>query len=543
VLIGADVEVSNFIVGTSCRGDTCAEASRMLLNEIRGFPLHHRACPDYNSPASSPYGGRRQDDDGCTGDRQAATGGNPHDMGRTWLPAGTCYYIDMNHLELCIAETRGAKGFVAAWHAAMRVAEGARRTAAARLPASQKLMVLFNNSDGLGNSFGSHLNFLISRSAWDDIFQRKSLFLPFLASFQVASMIITGQGKVGAENGACGEYPLAYQISQRADFLESLRGPQTTYRRPIVNARDESLCGFYRDPSRSAPANRMARLHVISYDSNLCHTACLLKVGMMQIVLAMLQRGCVRADLILDDPVTAAVQISHDPGLEARARTVCGERLTAAELLRRFFDQAQSLVASGGCEGIVPDAGEILRLWDDTLVRLENRDFEALESRLDWVLKKTLIEQAIARHPGMTWASPRARLLDQVYSSSNTAEGLYWACERDGRVERLVSPADVERAVHSPPADTRAWTRGQLLERAGPAAEHVDWDVISFRTSGNGYFGRYRTVDLSDPTAFTRAETEGIFNDAASLEELLDRLTLLARGAGCSGEGIATQGG
>ncbi len=36
----------------------------------------------------------------------------------------------------------------------------------------QKAYVLANNSDGLGHSYGSHLNFLISRTAWENLFRR-----------------------------------------------------------------------------------------------------------------------------------------------------------------------------------------------------------------------------------------------------------------------------------------------------------------------------------------------------------------------------------
>ena len=69
--------------------------------------------------------------------------------------------------------------------------------------------------------------------------------------------------------------------------METLVGDQTTYRRPVVNSRDEALCG--RSATPVAIANQMARLHVIFFDNTLCHVASLLKVGMMQIILAMIE--------------------------------------------------------------------------------------------------------------------------------------------------------------------------------------------------------------------------------------------------------------
>ena len=157
-----------------------------------------------------------------------------------------------------------------------------------KLPAGQSIQVQINNSDGLSNSYGGHFNCLITRAARADIFARKLHYLLFLATFQVSSIVITGQGKVGSENGAP---PVAYQLSQRADFFETLCAEQTTYHRPIVNARDEALCG------RAAAQHRddLARLHCIFFDTTLCHVATLLRVGMMQIVLAMIESGQVES--------------------------------------------------------------------------------------------------------------------------------------------------------------------------------------------------------------------------------------------------------
>ena len=129
-----------------------------------------------------------------------------------------------------------------------------------------------NNSDGQGNSYGSHLNFLISRRTFDNIFWRKAHYLQFLASLQISSILLTGQGKVGSENG---RPSTPFQLSQRADFFETLQGMQTTFNRPIVNARDESLCGRQGAYDPTAPA----RLHVIFFDSALAHGSCLFRVG------------------------------------------------------------------------------------------------------------------------------------------------------------------------------------------------------------------------------------------------------------------------
>jgi proteasome accessory factor A len=198
----------------------------------------------------------------------------------------------------------------------LRIVRGLLAEANARRSDDSRIQVLANNSDGRDHAYGSHLNFLLTRTAWDNVFARKMHQLLWLAAFQTSSIVYTGAGKVGAENGAP---PVFFQLSQRADFFETLVGEQTTYRRPIVNSRDEPLCGV---GARAEDA--LARLHVIFFDNSLAFGTSLLKVGTMQILLAMLEAERINPQLILDDPVDAVVRWSHDP-----------TRRAAAPLLRR----------------------------------------------------------------------------------------------------------------------------------------------------------------------------------------------------------------
>src|SRR5439155_5153707 len=133
-----------------------------------------------------------------------------------------------------------------------------------------------NSSDGNGNSYGSHLNVLVTRRTFENLFERRLHYLVWLAGYQASSIVFAGQGKVGSENGAP---QVPFQLSQRADFFERLVGLQTTYARPIVNSRDEALCGTWARRERRPSAPALARLHVIFYDSSLALVSCLLKVG------------------------------------------------------------------------------------------------------------------------------------------------------------------------------------------------------------------------------------------------------------------------
>ena len=527
---GADMELGNFVLGLPSRDGTGDVASRLLLSQVEGIPQNGWTSSGWGF-AGRYRGGAAENllaDDADLDDLPSAGYGyNAQDWARKFLSSnGGCIYIDLTHLELCIPEVFSAFDHVAAWHAMLRIARQAQESVNAKLREGYRVEVLVNNSDGLGSSYGGHLNFLLARRAWDNIFTRKMHYMLYLASYQVSSIVFAGQGKVGAEHGAPA---VDYQLSQRADFFETMTGLQTTFRRPLVNSRDEPLCGIpaWNKVARldDEPGWDLARLHVIFYDNNLCHVACLLKVGVMQILLAMLETGRMNPNLILDDPLDAVVRFSHDPTLRAKARTASGKRVTAVELQLRFLEEAMKFHDRGGCEGIVPRAGEILALYADTLEKLHAGDLDALTGRIDWVLKQRALKQALDRHPGLEWNGPELKHIDHVYSSLDVAGGLYWAYESAGIVQRVVPPETIERFVHQPPDDTRAYTRARLLDLAGPErTHHVDWDSITLKEPTSSGWPLYRTLKLSHPLAMNRAETGHLFDSGATLDEVLEEL-------------------
>jgi proteasome accessory factor A len=523
-LCGGDIELGNFVLGHPAL-DTGAMASRALLAEIEGLPLA-RSVPytPYTGNWSSYSCGRSKTED--REDRDRVSGGwNPQDWGRKYLPTnGGCIYIDLDHLEICLPETLSAWDHAAAWHAMLRIARRAMEAANARLPEGRAIQVLVNNSDGHGHSYGSHLNFLVNRRTWNNIIRRKPHYLGWLASFQASSIVYTGQGKVGAENDAP-EIP--FQLSQRADYFETLVGTQTTFDRPIVNSREEHLCGA-RGWARDGDAP--ARLHVIFFDNTLAHLSCLLKVGVMQLALAMMEGERVNPALVLDDPLAALGTYSHDPTLESRARLASGGEVTAVELQFLFLEEAKRFAAEGGFDGVVPRAAEILYLWEDTLQRLRAADWMGLAPKLDWVMKLMILQRAMSQRPSLTWDSPEIRHLDQVYASLDPG-GLYWAYERSGFAERLVAEERIEHFCSEPPSDTRAWTRAMLLRTAPPDwVETVDWDSISFLVRDGGYWPSRRHVHMDNPLGMTEAEVAPLFAEQGRFSELLRAIETAGNG-------------
>jgi proteasome accessory factor A len=297
----------------------------------------------------------------------------------------------------------------------------------------------------------------------------------------------------------------------------------------MINSRNEPLCGTvpWGSLPKNDPTSHLARLHVIFYDNNLCHTASLLKVGVMQIILAMIEAGRMNPQLILDNPLQALGQWSRDPSLQSRARLVSGRNVTALELQLAFLDEARRFVQSGACADIVPSAAEIIELWDETLQLLRTRQYTALTRRLDWILKRAIMEQALQQTPSLTWTSPEIKHLDHLYSNLDPQDGLYWAYERSGLVDRLVSQARIQHFQEAAPPDTRAWTRALLLQLAHPDdVDLIDWDRIRFKFAqgDSPYSTRCRTLSLANPLTFTQAHIQSNLPESGTLDELLTAL-------------------
>jgi len=476
-ILGGDFELGNFILGgPACRDGTGRTASRALLACIDGVPACVRsASPERNGNTPVPLDG-----DG-SGPGIAAVTHTDIDWGRKFLPAnGGSIYIDLDHLECATPEVRSARDYVAAHHAMLRIARSAMHRANRALPAGERIVVLANNSDSKGHSYGSHFNVCMERRAWRDmVVSRLHPALFFLAAFQVSGIVITGAGKAGSERGPW----VPYQISARADFFETMVSHETSQRRPLVNARDESHCTPRRVSGRLQPT-QLARMHLILFDHSLSHVATYLKAGSVQLVLAMIESRRIDRRLMLRWPLEALYRWSRDPELGARARLADGRAVTAVELQLMFLERARAFVDRGECGDRVPEAHAILDLWADTLAQLESRDFDRLARRLDWVRKRMLLERALAASPRLDWTSPEITHLDQIWGSLDEAEGLYWACERGGAVERVCGDAEIDRFVNEPPPDTRAATRADLLRAFADDVEQVDWSHVRVRVAG-----------------------------------------------------------
>jgi proteasome accessory factor A len=414
------------------------------------------------------------------------------------LRNGGRLYIDGAHPEYSTPECTNARDLVCYEKAGERIFELCLASANLTLPERQRLFIYKNNSDGKGNSYGHHENYLIERRVpFDQIVKG-------LTPFLVTRQVFAGAGKVGAENGA---EPCDFQISQRADFFETVIGLDTMAKRPIINTRDEP----------HADEEKYRRLHVIVGDSNMAEMATYLKVGTTAIVLSMVEDGFIKRDLIMEDPVRAIKEISHDITCRRRVRLKRGKEFSAVEIQREYLDLALEYYQSRERS---PQIADLLEKWQYVLDKLAE-DPMMLHRELDWVIKHGLITSYISRK-GCSFDDQRVFMLDLQYHDLRRDKGLYFTLERQGFVERIVTDEQILMAMKTPPADTRAYFRGMCLQKYPDEVYGASWSSVVFDTGE----ATVKRVPMVDPLRGTQKLAAELLDRSSTAAELLENIAV-----------------
>ncbi len=364
------------------------------------------------------------------------------------------------------------------------------------LPEGHEVRLYKNNSDGKGNSYGAHENYLLARDLpFGDVIRYATTFL-------VTRQVFTGSGKVGAENG---RPSVDFQVTQRADFFEEEVGLETTLKRPIVNTRDEP----HGDPGK------YRRLHVIIGDANLSEVQTFLKLGSMALLLAALEDGALPEALELDDPVEACWKVSHDPTLSETLPLAEGGRATALELQFRYLEWIEKYVRSEMDE---PVWDRVLEVWRGVLEDLEAEPMRTAD-RLDWVAKYRLLE-GFRERDGLDWNAAKLKALDLQYHDVDPERGLYHRLVRRGAMQRLFTDEEILAAVGDPPERTRAYFRGRCVRDFPDSLIAANWDSLVFDI-GESHLKR---VPMMEPLRGDRDRVGPLLDSVADASELIEAL-------------------
>lgn len=462
-------------------------ASSSVINSYAGRRARIQWSPEEESPGRDARG---------YGPEGGMTGDNDAGMVNVVLTNGARLYVDHAHPEYstpeCFDPLEGALYDKAGEVIIARAAAGAQYL----VGIDERIIIHKNNSDGRGNSYGAHENYLLSRQ------------LPFadvvkhLSGFLVTRQIFTGSGKLGSENG---RPRVDYQISQRADFFEEEVGLETTLKRPIINTRDEP----HGDPSK------YRRLHVIIGDANLSEVQTLLKLGTTALLLAALEDGALPQPIQLARPVEATWKVSHDLTLHSPLPLADGSSATALELQWQYYEWMAKYVET---QETLPVYAQVLAEWESVLADLEI-DPNRTADRLDWTAKLSILN-AYHERDGLAWDMAKMRMMSFQYHDMDPSRGLYHKLVSSGRMRRLFTDAQVEEAITAPPARTRAYFRGECVGRYGTALVAANWDSLVFDVGAESY----KRVPMMEPLRGTREHVSQLLDESPDAATLLERL-------------------
>ena len=420
----------------------------------------------------------------------------------TVLTNGARYYVDHAHPEISTPECRNALEAVLFDRAGEEIIRSSMKLANDGLPDHSEIVIYKNNSDGKGNSYGCHENYLVSRQTpFTQIAQQ-------ITTHFVTRQIFCGAGKVGAEHrgiGGKGANQPAFQISQRADFFEEEIGLETTLKRPIVNTRDEPHC----DPTK------YRRLHVIAGDANMSEVATLLKLGTTSIVLAMIEDDAFPEHLTIKDPVHAIRQVSHDTSLSACIMMTDGRMLSALQVQIEILQAAQQYANRYGLEAVDASVGsDVLVRWAGVLDGLET-DPLLVANIVDWIAKKRIVDGFAQRH-NLQNDDARLKTIDLQYHDMRVDKCL---ALRAG-LDELCAKSDVMTAMINPPESTRAFFRGTVLQRWPNDVIAANWDSVVFDIPNQGL----KRIPMPEPLRGTRQIVGDVLASSRNPAELIENL-------------------
>ena len=88
-------------------------------------------------------------------------------------------------------------------------------------------------------------------------------------------------------------------------------------------------------------------------------------------------------------------------------------------------------------------------------------------------------------------------------------------------VERILSNDEIEYAIVNPPADTRAFFRGECIRRYGDSVFGVNWDSISFNLGEEPI----KRILMNEPLKGTKRHVEELLRQSPTVADLVRNLT------------------
>lgn len=364
---------------------------------------------------------------------------------------GARYYIDHNSaVEYATPECTSAKSAVAAELAGELIVTAA---VAEHLP---EMRVYKNLIGPTGHTAGHHENYGISSHVDRDRYNN------LLLGHLVSRLVFNGAGNLWVIERT-GE--TIYTIGQKTSSIEDAINGHTTQRKPIINTREENH-----------GSDKLPRLHITSGDANISQWAMWYTLVSTSAVLSLIERKVDISHLIPINPVRAIHRVSTDPTLTYQIETADGKHRTALDIQQELIALIDQHVL-GDTDN--PEFSELVEQGYQACADART-DINLLGDRVDWVVKKMLIEARRAQRP-LTVANLPAAIADQAIGMryGEIMDGFGVKLRESGALRQLVDKGFVHAYIKNPPNNTRAHPRGRFVRtstRTGAKNHTVQWD-------------------------------------------------------------------
>jgi proteasome accessory factor A len=247
-----------------------------------------------------------------------------------------------------------------------------------------------------------------------------------------------------------------------------------------------------------------------------------LKMGTTSLILSMIEERWFSdndIDLSIDGPVAALRAVSHDPSLRQTVTMKDGRTLTGLQVQSEYLEQGRKFVEDRYGADADDQTRDVLNRWERVLAQLAEDPMQ-LSGTLDWVAKLQLL-QGYRDREGLDWDSPKLQLVDLQYSDVRQDKGLYNRLVARGRMERIVTDAEVTRAVTEPPVDTRAYFRGRCVSKYASEVAAASWDSVIFDVGRESL----QRVPMLEPLRGTKAHVDELLARCSTAAQLVDEIT------------------
>lgn len=415
--------------------------------------------------------------------------------GRLWLPNGGCTYIDVGKPEYATPECARVKDLVAHNKAGERIVYGIWGEPAIN---GDRIIIIKNTVARSGDphgkkyvSYGAHENYMTY-----GIGPLASETYPPLFPFFVTRQILDGSGwwKNPEED--------VFHLSQRAEFIQNECSTTATQcqdgygvvgSRPLVLLRNEDFTGDW---------SGMHRSQFVFSDANMLECALYLKIGTMMLGLSMLEHR-VLPKIKMENAIAVLHTLSETGDMWSKNVSVIKTmptNMTGAtehrmqtsvlDIQKEYCSRAKDFVRSTRFENeeLENESMEIVLLWEQTLDALYRKDWDWLSGRLDWVTKRAFVEKVArartTREQSAMPSLPEIRERVDILYHEIGPRGMEKPLRVISQGKRIVTDAEIERAVEYPPSDTRAKIREALVRRElkdlRPKADTLNWNRVTF---------------------------------------------------------------